>query len=81
MLLALGDWTDKAGQSTAHKYTASKYTLSDRAKRAILSCEISPEVLQECADVAADGVAAELRLDCVRVWEGVTFRTFSACQL
>ena len=36
-LLALGDWTDRAGQSTAHGYAASKYTLSLRAKHAILS--------------------------------------------
>ena len=40
MFLALGDWTDKAeaGQSTARRYAASKYTLSVRAKHTILSC-------------------------------------------
>ena len=37
MLLALEDWTDRTGQSTAHGYAASKYTLSLRAELAILS--------------------------------------------
>ena len=37
MLLALRDWTDKTGQPTPHGYAASKYTLSLRAKHAILS--------------------------------------------
>ena len=56
MLLALGDWTNKVGQNTAHRYAASKYTLSWRAKHTVLSCakslehyksweEIPPEVL------------------------------------
>ena len=57
-------------------YAASKYTLSLRAKHAILSGardlhryqsweEIPPEALQgECAAVAADVVAEALRLDC-----------------
>ena len=54
----MGDWTDKAGQTTAHRYAASKYTLSLRAKRTVLSCaksleqytsweEIPPEVLRD----------------------------------
>ena len=81
MLLALGDWRDKVGQNTAHRYAASKYTLS---LRTVLSCakclehyksweEIPPEVLREITNVAADHVTEALRLDCIRVWEGVTF--------
>ena len=83
VLFALGDWTDEVGQNTAHRYTASKCTLSLRAKHTVLSCanslehykfweEIPPEVLREITDVAADHVAKALRLDCLRVWEGVT---------
>ena len=68
MLLALGDWTDKSGQTTAHGYAASKYTLSLRAKHAILSGARDVQSYQsweEIPRVAADVVAEALRLDCI----------------
>ena len=78
-----------AGQSAAHRYACAKYTLSVRAKHTILSCARGLqgyrswgkilEVRQECADMAADGMAEALRLDCVRVWEGVTFLKKTQC--
>ena len=67
MLLALGDWTDKVGQNTAHRYAALSCAKSLEHYKSWE--EIPPEVLRDITNVAADHVTEALRLDCIRVWE------------